>query len=89
MEHRWGQRVSADVIVRLIAAPGAIGTGRMRADRRALILGGECRRYALNGYLGVAGSALVLDDRCDFGITECRGERWHWVNSPDPWPLSV
>jgi hypothetical protein len=30
MEHRWGQRVSADVIVRLIAAPGAIGTGRLR-----------------------------------------------------------
>ena len=30
MEHRWGHRVSADVIVRLIAAPGAIGTGRLR-----------------------------------------------------------
>ena len=29
MEHRWGQRVSADVIVRLIGAPGAIGTGRL------------------------------------------------------------
>ena len=30
MEHRWGQRVPADVIVRLIGAPGAIGTGRLR-----------------------------------------------------------
>jgi PilZ domain-containing protein len=30
MEHRWGQRVSADVMVRLIGAPGAIGTGRLR-----------------------------------------------------------
>jgi hypothetical protein len=30
MEHRWGQRVSADVIVRLIGSPGAIGTGRLR-----------------------------------------------------------
>jgi hypothetical protein len=30
MEHRWGQRVSADVVVRLVAAPGAIGMGRLR-----------------------------------------------------------
>jgi hypothetical protein len=30
MEHRWGQRTSADLVVRLIGAPGAIGMGRLR-----------------------------------------------------------
>ena len=30
MEHRWGQRMPIDLPVRLIATPGAIGTGRIR-----------------------------------------------------------
>ena len=29
MEHRWGQRTSVDVVVRLIGSPGAIGMGRL------------------------------------------------------------
>jgi hypothetical protein len=29
MEHRWGQRTSVDVVVRLIGSPGEIGTGRL------------------------------------------------------------
>jgi hypothetical protein len=30
MEHRWGQRRLADLVVRLIGSPGAIGIGRLR-----------------------------------------------------------
>jgi PilZ domain len=29
MEHRWGHRMNADMAVRLVAAPAAVGAGRL------------------------------------------------------------